>query len=161
MSVGIESVCEYVDFDLRDSLDGGTVVQAVLEKNLPKGIHALDIKEIPLNSRPLSDIIQSFTYQISASNSLTPEEMELRLSDFERADSVPITVGREEKSRHLDLKEWVRGIEFNGSVLSVTLRVGREGAVNPFDAAAGLLGRTREEARSLRIRKTFARLADS
>jgi radical SAM family uncharacterized protein/radical SAM-linked protein len=161
LSVGVESVCEYLDFDLRGSLDEETVVQPVLEKNLPNGIHALDIKEIPLNSRALSDIIQSFTYQISASDSLKPVEMALRMSEFERADSFPITVGREERSRYLDLKEWVRGIEFNGSVLSVTLRVGREGAVNPFDAAAGLLGRTREEARSLRIRKTSAHLADS
>ncbi len=161
LSVGIESLCEYLDFDLQDFLDERIVVLAALEKNLPNGIDALDIKEIPLNSRPLSGIIQSFTYQISASDSLTPEEMARRISEFERAESVPITVGREEKGRRLDLKEWVEDVEFTGSGLLVTLRVGREGSVNPFDAAAGLLGRTRKEARSLRIRKTFAHLAVS
>jgi radical SAM family uncharacterized protein/radical SAM-linked protein len=161
LSVGIESVSEYLDFDLRDSTDDLAIVRAALEKNLPKGMDVLDIKEIPLNSRPLSGMIQSFTYEISASDPLTPEEMALRVKEFERADSLPITVGRKEKGRRVDLKEWVRGIELTGSVLSLTLGVEREGAVNPFDAAAGLLGRSREEVRSLRIRKTSARLAES
>jgi len=156
LSVGVESMAEYLEFDLVDYHGHGEGMMDEFRGRLPEGIEPFSLKEIQLNNPPISAKIQHFTYEIGSFGLLSPEELVLRLEEFEASPAFEVTSERKGKTRRRDLKELVRSIEWSGSSLIISLRAGPRGSVNPLDATAAILGISKEEVRSMRVVKTSA-----
>ncbi len=153
LSLGVESSAEYVDFDLIGERTDVKELTRRLEKTLPRGINPLELMEIPLNTPPISGRIRSVTYEISSYGSLSQEEVERRLADFRSSPTYEIARVKKGKTKKLDLKRFVKAIDFRDSILTFTITIDSQGSVNPFDAVSAFLGVGRENAKLLPIRK--------
>jgi radical SAM family uncharacterized protein/radical SAM-linked protein len=154
LALGVESIAEYLDFDVVNCNSTVPRIMDMLLEYLPVGINPLDLAEISLRESTVSGKIQSVTYKIEYSDS-DPEGSCLRKArEFRSASSFELTSDRKGKVRRLDLKEWVVDLVIGESALKVTLLSGPEGSVHPLAAAAAILGLTRDEAKKLRILKT-------
>lgn len=161
LSVGVESVAEYLDFELVGSKGGAETISPSLEKNLPHGVTMLELSEIPLNDPPVSAKIQQFTYEISEFGSLSPEEIGQRVGQFHSSEVFPITLERKGKTRTRDLKTAVENLQFAGSSLTMTLKADPSHFVNPLEAAAAILGTNREHVRGMKVLKRSVGLISS
>jgi radical SAM-linked protein len=154
LALGVESLAEYLDFDMIDSCSTVGQIRQLLLDNLPAGIEPLDLAEISLSDPAVSGRIQSVTYEIEYSGSDPELSPIARAHEFRSASSFELESSRKGKVRRLDLKEWVLDLAVSERGLSVTLRSGPEGSVHPLDAAAAILGLTRDEAKMLKILKS-------
>ncbi|MEJ2716481.1 MAG: TIGR03936 family radical SAM-associated protein, partial [Deltaproteobacteria bacterium] len=161
LSVGVESLAEYLDFELVGSKEGLQTISQSLEKSLPQGVTALELSEIPLNEPPVSAKIQQFTYEINEFGSLSSEEISQRVGHFHSSEIFPITLARKGKTRTRDLKMAVEDLQFGGSSLTMILTADPGHFVNPIDAAAAILGTNRERVRGMKVLKTSADLVPS
>jgi radical SAM family uncharacterized protein/radical SAM-linked protein len=161
LSVGIESVAEYLDFDLLDFYGEEEAVRQALARHLPDGLTPLDLKEISLNTSSISSILNSLTYEIADSEGLSPTEIKEKIEDFDSRPTFEITVQRKGKSRKVDLKQAVKNLGVEGSALSMTLAADASGSINPYDAASAILGRSREAVRAMKTVKISASFGTS
>ncbi len=114
----------------------------------------MKIAEISLNDPAISGKIRLVNYEVTYFNAVSPEEARQRVAAFESAESVEIVKVHKGRHKSRDLKECVSSVEVSDGTLKMTINGGPSGSIHPVDAAAGLLGLTREEARSLKILKT-------
>jgi radical SAM family uncharacterized protein/radical SAM-linked protein len=155
LSLGIESLAEYVDFDLVRNDEDMNGILSRLSKSLPNGLNPVEIQETPLNEKPLSGKIQQVTYDINFSHIAYRKSAANNINDVMLLDSVEMSGIRKGRARTRNLKEWLERLDFIGeTVFRIALRVGLEGSVNPYDAAEALLGVSKRDARLLRIVKT-------
>ena len=152
--LGIESVAEFLDFDLTNSIHSVDEIMQTLQKVLPEGIEPIEIKETPLNDPVVSARIQQVTYEISFTDSLSLEEVSRKVDKFECSQEIIISAVRKGRVRIRNLKDWVDNLEVCGNFLRMTLKAGQEGSVHPWDAVGGLLGLTRDDSKTVRIIKT-------
>lgn len=154
LPVGVESLGEYLEFDLV-RFDGDAVnVRHVLTDVLPRDICIHDCAEIPLNEPPVSARIQQVTYEIRSFGSLPSGDIHQKVRNFEDAADFPMSVVRKGVERTRDLKQMVERLSCVDSAVIMTVRADASGSVNPIDAVAAILGVDRIQARSLRIVKT-------
>lgn len=161
LSVGLESAAEYLDFDLvRWNSNPSTITEA-LSANLPQGIVLMELTEIPLSQRPVSAKIQQVSYEVRSFCSVSSDEMCARIKEFNALPSFPIEIRRKGKPRRVDLKASVEKLEFSDSGVAMVLRSGPSGSMNPLDAIAAIIGRSREEVRSMNIVKGAVKFEDA
>jgi radical SAM family uncharacterized protein/radical SAM-linked protein len=158
LALGVESVAEYLDFDLVAEISSVDQLARRLNADLPDGIKPLRLEEISLNDPPISGKIRQVNYEVTCFNSESPEEAQHRVAAFESAESVEIVKFHKGRQKSRDLKQCISSVELSGCTLSMAVNGGPSGSIHPVDAAAGLLGLSREEARSLRILKTAVTL---
>jgi radical SAM-linked protein len=158
LALGLESVAEYLDFDLIDSGLNVSGVSETLARSLPEGVDPLALEEISLNDSPVSAKIQQVTYEIILLNVVSPEEIVRRLEEFKDAPTFEIVTEHKGKSRSRNLKEWVADLEYRDGKLKMTLRSGVSGSVHPVAAVAALMGISKEDARNQAIIKTSVKL---
>ncbi len=156
LSLGLESVAEYLDFDIQDSNLNTQETFFALEESLPSGLKPMELEEISLNSSPISDRIKGFIYQIKSFGTLSSGDVGARVTEFESSETCVIIRQHKGKTKSRDLKEHLENLEFSGESMTFTLKVGRSGAVNPLDASAAVLGLPRDETRTLKIFKIAA-----
>lgn len=161
LPVGVESLAEYLEFDLVQCDGDPAAVRHRLAGVLPFGISVHQCAEIPLNSPPVSGKIQQVTYEIRSFGSLLSADVDARVRDFENSPSFPMSAERKGMVRTRDLKQIVERLTLVDSTLIMAVRADASGSVNPIHAAAAVLGVSRTEARSLRIVKTSTSLAAS
>ncbi len=87
---GVESVTEYLDFDLMDENSSVEQIACRLNASLPIGIKPLKIAEISLNDPAISGKIRQVIYEVTYFNAVSPEEAQQRVAAFESAESVVI-----------------------------------------------------------------------
>jgi len=161
IALGLESMAEYLDFDLINSGLNVAEISAALRDSLPKGVDPLTLDEISLNDPPVSAKIQQVTYEITLSNSVSPEEMLRRLDEFKVSPTFEIVTEHKGKSRSRNLKEWVDDLDLSDNILKMTLRSGASGSIHPVAAVAALLGLSRDTIRNQAIVKTSVKLGTS
>jgi radical SAM-linked protein len=158
LALGLESMAEYLDFDLIDSGLNVPGVSEALRQSLPEGVDPLALDEISLNDPPVSAKIQQVTYEITFLDSVSPEEIVHCLEEFEEAPAFEIVTEHKGKSRNRNLKEWVDDLDYSNGKLKMTLRSGVSGSIHPVAAVAALMGLSREAARNQAIVKTSVKL---
>jgi len=161
LPVGVESVAEYLEFDLVKVDGGADNVRNRLANALPPGILVIECAEISLNEPPVSGRIQQVTYEIRSFGSLVSRDVERKVRNFEDSTDFPMSVQRKGVERTRDLKQIIERLSCVDSALSMTVKADSSGSVNPIDAAAAILGLSRAEARTLRIVKTACALGVS
>ena len=113
----MESLAEFLDFDLTNSEMTTEEIALILLKNLPEGIKPLNLQELLLNDPRISAKIQQFSYKIELLNSLEPEEVDSKVKDFRAAAEFQLVKRHKGKLKSKDLKQWVKEL----SVLDRTL----------------------------------------
>jgi radical SAM family uncharacterized protein/radical SAM-linked protein len=154
LGLGIESLAEYVDFDLVNCALRADDISRKLENTLPQGIQPLDLVETPLNEPPVSAKIHWVRYELELPGAISHGEMSEKVGRFESAASFEITKVHKGKSRTRDLKEWVYRLDLNESILGISFKSGPSGSVHPYDAISAILGMSRESIKTMRLVKT-------
>ncbi len=152
--LGVESECEFLDFDLVEFNDELAGLIEALKRALPEGIYPLILTETPLNEPPFSAKLQYVTYQIVTPDQMSLEELESRVRDYHERSSFLMSDVRKGKRRSRDLKTWIARLECRNNTLEMVLRMSPAGSVNPREAARTILGLTPSQALSLKIVKT-------
>lgn len=161
LALGVESIAEFLDFDLVDSDLTAEEIARQLEQNLPEGIKPLNLQEILLNDPHLSARIQQFSYKVELLNSLKPEEAHTRVKDFRAASEFPLVRRHKGKLKSRDLKQWVEDLNFSDRILTMKVKVDASGSVNPLDAVAAVLGLGKEAVKDLKIVKMSAEMGNT
>jgi radical SAM-linked protein len=161
LALGVESIAEFLDFDLVDSDLSAEEIARQLEQNLPEGIKPLNLQEILLNDRPLSASIRQFSYKVELLNSLKPEEAHTRVKDFCAASEFPLVRRHKGKLKSRDLKQWVEDLNFSDRILTMKVKVDASGSVHPLDAVSAVLGLGKEQVKDLKILKTSVEMGDA
>jgi radical SAM family uncharacterized protein/radical SAM-linked protein len=154
LSVGLESIAEYVDMDVVGWDLGQAELFQAFALELPDGLQPLELEEITLNDSPISDRIRRVTYRIAMFDEISAEEVSARLEAFRACSSLEISKMRKGKTRTRDLKHYVESIEVTGPHLTMTLQTVSSTMVNPVEAAAAILGVSREKMKTMKILKT-------
>jgi len=152
--MGIESECEFVDFDLLGYTGDPASLLGILKTALRWDISPLSIEETPLNEPAFSAKIQDITYLINVQNFIKSDALETRVQDFQESGTVVISDVRKGKHRSRDLKMWITNLESKADGLKMVVKTTPGGSVNPRVAARTILKLTPSEALSLEIRKT-------
>ncbi|OAQ20573.1 TIGR03960 family B12-binding radical SAM protein [Thermosulfurimonas dismutans] len=142
LPVGIESEGEVMALALRERL-GSEEVLARLAKVLPQGLSPVEVE--PVTSPEIREEEALFAVKVPEGFKIEEEVLEERLA-------LPLEVMRKGKRRSLDLREFVPGIEISNGTLLFRLKF-REGGLRPEEAAAHLLGVSREEVFSWGLKK--------
>ncbi len=161
VSLGVESVSEYLDFDLIESHESTESIRGILQSHMPKGFKFFDLQEIALNESPISGKIRRITYELTDPGSVEIEEVHRMVAAFESSPTFELVKLHKGKERHLDLKEWIEHVEISRDGLSLTIRSGQSGSVNPLDAFAAVLRRSKDEIRRMKILKKSVGFDDS
>lgn len=151
--LGVESLNEYLDFDLIEGAEAEVMISDRLAKSLPEGLNILDLQEITLNDQPISDKIKAVIYQLNMRERMTPQDLEKRILEFKSLKSLNITKRRKGKDKTRDLKEFINWIEQKGSFITISLKVDRSGSVNPLDAFSAMIPLNLQEVKTLEIVK--------
>jgi hypothetical protein len=114
----------------------------------------MELTEISLSEPPVSAKIQQVSYEIRSFGSVSSDEMRDKIRAFNARETFPIEVKRKGKTRSMDLRASVEKLELSDSGVTMVIKSGPSGSINPLDAIAAILGRSREEVRSMNIIKT-------
>ena len=158
LPVGMESLAEYFIMDLPAPLPDPKRTALLLDAKLPEG---LTIQDISLHSgRIPQDTIN--TYRVVLPEGLTEEEERL-LEAFRAADHVPVIRDRKGKSKEIDIRPLIRGIEIEGNdtiILRIISRAGIPG-VKVLEAMQYITGRNEARILAAHMQKTgWSPLAD-
>ena len=144
LPVGMESLAEYFIMDLPAPLPDPERTALLLDARLPEGLTIMDVS---LHSgRIPQDTLN--TYRVVLPERLTENELRL-LEVFKGADHYPVVRDRKGKSKEIDIRPLIQGIEVEGDdtlILRIISRAGAPG-VKVLEAMQYITGR--EEARIL------------
>ena len=160
--VGMESMDEYMDIDLRAALEPSEL-SAKLAKELPGGLNILNAGQISLQLPSLSASIKSTNYSILMKNGpLNLEELGIEfddleglLKDFTEREQIEVRVRRADKDKVIDIKPFLAGLELtdDGSIeLSFNNFAGPR--VKPHEVLSKLLCLSIDTTLLIPIRKT-------
>ena len=109
LSVGHESVDEYLDIDLREPVPLEGLPEA-LSDCLPVGLDATDVAELPPGVASLQEAVDLVVWRFAVPAGST-EGVERRVAEVLDADELLIEVERKGKPQQLDLRPQVASIE--------------------------------------------------
>jgi radical SAM-linked protein len=156
LALGIESVAEYLDFDLADCSLGEQEIFQALADGLPSGVKPLKLGEISLSDPAVCGKIRQFKYEITIVNSLPLEEISRKVEEFACSPVVQWARERRGKTDTRNLKDWVDNLELSGSILQMSVAVGPSGSIHPLEALSVILGLSRDEIKTMKILKKSA-----
>jgi radical SAM-linked protein len=159
LAVGVESIAEYMDFDLLNCSWSEQAILDALWDALPAGIDPRELWEIPFNGAPVSARIQQVTYEVTDLDSVPTSAVARKVQEFLQAPVVELCRNVEGKTTKRNLKEWVTDIEFLPDALRMTLRCTPSGSVHPLDTLATILSATRDDVKHMRIVKKSVRFS--
>ena len=154
LGMGVESECEFVDFDILDYHGGPDSLLDILRTALPPNLWPVSLEETALNEPVFSGRIRYIRYHISVENVISPDALEERIREFHESAALVMTDERKGRRRERDLKTWIADLDAKDARLELVVKVSPEGAVNPREAARLILKLTEKEALSLKISKT-------
>jgi radical SAM family uncharacterized protein/radical SAM-linked protein len=146
LSVGVESLAEYMDMDIAPGF-GADRVMAQLNAVLPEGMEILEADEIPLRSPSLSVIMDRVRYRVTLAD---PVGLDLRscAERFLAQESWPIRREKKGKVLEIDLRRELHAVE--ADAVSLEMVVGRG---KPLEFAAAVTGLSPDELADARIEK--------
>lgn len=158
--VGVESVAEYLDFDILEAGLGTDELLQKLQCALPEGLSPLELTEIPLNNPPVSARIGQVEYHVRSAGAISLDFMAERVQWFRSVSEVPVTRERKGTVKQRNLKDWIECLDITATGMRLKLKVTDGGTVNPYDAMAGVLGIDRTDLEGLWVMKTSATVND-
>ncbi len=152
-ALGIESLVEHLDFNLKNCALVAIDIFRTLENALPNGLKPLEVCETSLNEAPLSARIQTVVYEALLNDEFNENRVKDRLSQFLEKESLIVSFGPERKRKVRDLKQYISSISVTDQTLTLKIKMTPSGSVNPYEAIGSVLDLSDEQTRSLRITK--------
>jgi len=159
LPVGVESLCEYVDIQLRGYSCSPEDFTARVNSCLPSGIEILSTEMILPHTISLSNLIEGFDYEIHlppapiSFNGSAPDE---RIKRFLKSDSFMLS--REKKGSVIikDIRPLVTAIALDTkeAIISMSVRFNPGGGVKPLEILTQVAGFDDAYAKRARIIKT-------
>ncbi len=154
LALGVESIAEYVDFDLITEQSDFMIDVQDFQKYFPAEIKIFELNRLPLNDSPVSAKIQRVTYKVEFGDFLTRSELSKNADLFRSAESYNTKMVRKGKERNIDLKEWIESIQISDTSFEIVVRCSPGGSVHPLDTIGAILQMNRDEIKKMRIVKT-------
>ncbi len=154
IGMGIESECEFVDFDLLGYEDEPVSLLETLKSAMHKDLSPVSVEETPLNEPAVSAKIHFITYEIDIKGIINTDALQKGVKEFHESDTFVMCDVRKGKPRSRDLKLWLTSLECAPNGLTMVVKATPAGSVNPREAARIILKLTPSEALSLKIKKT-------
>ncbi len=159
LPVGVESLCEYADIQLREYSDSPENFTARVNSCLPSGIEILGAEVIFPYTISLSNLIEGFDYEIHlphapiSSISPTPDE---RIKTFLKSETFMISRYRKGAVVAKDIRPLVTSIALDTkeAIISMSVRFDPGGGVKPLEILTQVAGFDDEYAKRARIIKT-------
>ena len=152
LSVGVESLCEYMDMEVTAGYAAQQVVEG-LNGVLPEGIYVRSAEEIPLNTPALSVIIREVRYRVTAPQ-LCDLDLKGNVAAFLALDSYPWRREKRGKVTELDLRR--ETLEIKPIDCGLELVVSRGKPVEFVAAVTGLLPEQLAESRIEKLEVIFS-----
>ena len=130
LSVGTESVCELMDFRLREDVDLSTIPE-LLTDSLPEGITALEVYPAESKGKDLKWISVTGVFEYDTAD---PEKMAAGLSELFDRDSLVITKKTKKGMGESDIKPAIHSVKFTPAEESVIVNAvvsAQEPTLNP------------------------------
>ena len=158
LPVGIESLGEYADIQLRLYRGPADDFIARVNSSLPEGITILHAETIAPHNPSLSSLIEGFDYRIclpQGTKSFSTEKIETFLS----SDTFPVSRYKKGGTAVKDIRPLVTELSINssGDILALSTRFDPAGGVKPFEVLTQVLGYDDDTAKRARIIKTRVR----
>ncbi|MBW2648482.1 MAG: DUF2344 domain-containing protein, partial [Deltaproteobacteria bacterium] len=159
LPVGVESLCEYADIQLRGYSGSPEAFAPKVTPCLPSGIEILGAEMIFPHTTSLSDLIEGFDYEIHLphapilSAGATPDE---RIKAFLKSDTFMVSKYRKGAVVAKDIRPLVTSIALDTekSVISMSVRFDPGGGVKPLEILTQVAGFDDEYAKRARVIKT-------
>jgi radical SAM family uncharacterized protein/radical SAM-linked protein len=158
--VGVASEAEYIEVELLKRLPAEEV-ESRMAAVMPEGMAVRECLELPLQSPPISTMINLFEYRIEAPAGaawFTPEAV----AAFINRATFPILQKREKGERTVDLKDRVKDLQITAEgALKLMLRAGAGAGVKPGEVVQHVFGRSEEEVKELTVMRLRAEFKES
>ncbi|MEA1971418.1 MAG: TIGR03936 family radical SAM-associated protein, partial [Thermodesulfobacteriota bacterium] len=159
LPVGVESLCEYADIQLRKYSGPPEDFTAGVNPCLPSGIEILSAEIILPHTISLSNLIEGFDYKIHlphapiSSAGATPDE---RIKAFLKSETFMISKYRKGAVVAKDIRSLVTSIALDRkeAIISMSVRFDPGGGVKPLEILTQVAGFEDEYAKRARIIKT-------
>ncbi|MDR1195616.1 MAG: TIGR03960 family B12-binding radical SAM protein [Endomicrobium sp.] len=148
LSVGHESLCEYMELYFTEKTDRQEVINK-FAANLPKGFGILDAKRVPLTF-PSIDILANVAEFSIKNAGISSEETDA----FMNRDSIIVEKTKKGKTTEIEAKPLIRKLNVNGEELVMQLRFGSGKTVKPEMILGKLLENKENYARIYNTEKT-------
>ena len=158
LPVGIESLDEYADIQLRTYRGSADEFISRVNSSLPEGITILRAETIAPHSPSLSSLIDGFDYRICLSQGVGPFMTE-RIETFLSSDTFPVSRYKKGGTVVKDIRPLVTGLSINssGEILTLSTRFDPTGGVKPFEILTQILGHDDDTAKRAKVIKTRVR----
>jgi radical SAM-linked protein len=157
LPMGVESVVEHIDVELREEVDGEGIAAAI-NSHLPEGLRMHASERIEGATPSIEDGVGLVGYEVSAEGSgiNAPEAIDR----FRGAEKLSFTRVRREKRAEVDLKDYVAELAERGRGVLVITVFNRRPALKVSEIISALFEITEQEARKLRVRKVSVEWKD-
>jgi radical SAM-linked protein len=148
LSVGKESLAEWMEFDCYDTFVGEEFLERINAK-APEGLHFVTWQQVPAEAPPLSQLIDSAEYSAwpnaASLNGVGSEEVACRIAELLAQDSLEIIRQKQERIKTVNIRPGIirLSVEPEGSrawFLRLFLSTGPTNAVRPEEVLSTLLG---------------------
>jgi len=163
LSVGFESLAEFVDIELLDDILVETLILR-LNKELPQGIRILSGREISLKNPAISDSLEEVSYSIlgkgqSVFQKSSYDTIKKSIDAFLSQRSFPIQKHRKGKETTVDIRPMVKNL-FLGKdkTVEVTLQFPEAQSIRLSEILGAIWNISEADFRNLRIVKTRIKL---
>ncbi len=149
LPVGVESIEESVDFQIRDSLSPSDVKQRI-GPQLPEGIRIINVENISRRAKTARIKETHFTITING--------LVLDLSNLEgflASDAFPIVKSGKKGKKNVDARQVVKSMALdNQGMIKLVMKHINGPQLKPIEIVMAVFGLTQSEAESLRVLKT-------
>lgn len=112
LSLGMESEGEVIDIFFSRKIDPHEALEK-MNRQSPSGLDFKEAGETPVNTKSIESAAQSAEYEIILPETLTEEEVERAIDNFNRKETWPLSIQKRKKMIHRDLKESVHHVELS------------------------------------------------
>ena len=159
LPLGVASRDEYVDMDLAELPGTVTGTQAAINNGLPSGLEIFDIREVPRQSRSISNFIEGFSYEARLpGNGSLPGSADIpeRIRRFLEGDTFLIARTKKDRTFERNIRPLVKRLTYDAphAAFHMELFTGPEGGVRPSEILIHVIGLDDDTAKMTKVVKT-------
>jgi len=156
--VGMESREEYMDITALEYPADLNLLKSEINSALPQGIEVIEIKTIPPDTKPLSQTLYAFIYELYLPANIDENQLNIIKESIEKfLASASFKIQRISKGKTVikEIRPFVQGLtlDANKKRIEATVRHTQEGSARPFDIIVHVLGFSKEEAKQIHFTK--------
>lgn len=135
LSVGVTSEAEYMDLELKESIDGNELAER-LRPVLPKGVRLIDLRVTAGKPKALMSLVDEAVYTVSVPLPEDMSEAQASLAAFNATEECMYLRKTPKKTREIEIRQYICGdihaeAADDALCLTMAIRVTPKGSVKP------------------------------